>query len=153
MVSTGGKEIKTGQPPDTLLTDLEEAWQDREREAANLKAAGHEMMALVLRLYVVEIKLKTLICRTLKLEQLPSDCKTHGLNRLIIFTGLFAELNEPANLALKKNWDVLAFFSNNGLNELRYLPANHALQPGLAKFDEMLDDPINGVWTWLSKRP
>ena len=49
----------------TKLVDLEVAWRERELEAAALKAAGHAAMALALRLYCVEIRIKTIICKHL----------------------------------------------------------------------------------------
>ena len=91
-----------GSVEDTKLGDLDEAWKERELEAKVLKQAGHDSMALALRIYCVEIRLKTVICQVLKLEFLPKLCKTHDLNVLIEFTGLWRELNDPDNSGIKK---------------------------------------------------
>jgi len=63
-------------------------------------------MALSLRLYSLEIRLKACVCRILKLSHLPKVCKTHDLSELIIFTGLWEELENPASAILRRNWDL-----------------------------------------------
>ena len=98
---------------DSLLSDLETAWNEREEEARQLIALGYNSTALALRLYSLEIRLKTMICKQLKLSYLPKACKTHDLAELIIFTGLRQELNDPANVAVQQNWDLLVEFSKH----------------------------------------
>lgn len=137
----------------TKLVDLEVAWRERELEAAALKAAGHAAMALALRLYCVEIRIKTIICKHLTVASLPVACKTHNLEELLIFTGLWAELLDPNKLAIKNNWDEIAGFSFRNLNEMRYLPANSVPATEILKVETALDDPTNGVWPWLSSHP
>jgi len=75
-----------------------------------------------MRLYSLEIRLKTHICRLLKLSRLPRVCKTHDLSELIIFTGMWEELENPASAILRRNWDLLVDFSKQRLNDQRYLP-------------------------------
>jgi hypothetical protein len=136
---------------DSRLGDLEEAWKAREIEAEALKEACHGTMALALRLYCLEIRLKTFVCSTLKLKYLPEACKTHELDRVLNFTGLHAELEDPSNILLKKNWDALVHFSRERLNNVRYLPASQLSPAELIQYESALDDSTNGVWTWLSK--
>lgn len=139
-----------GSGEDSKLSDLEEAWKERELEAKVLKLAGHDSMALALRIYCVEIRLKTVICQLLKLEFLPKPCKTHDLNVLIEFTGLWRELNDPDNSGIKKNWDEIAKFSKVGPGNLRYLPGNFPSSSDISKFEDALDNTKCGVWSWLS---
>jgi hypothetical protein len=85
------------------LTDLEVAWKEREQEAHELMTPGYNSTALALRLYALEIRIKTFICKQLRLSRLPKVCKTHDLSELIIFTGMWEELEDPANLAIRQN--------------------------------------------------
>ena len=97
MSSAGGSRPAPGLLPETSVTDLEVAWKEREEEARELTVPGFHSMALSMRLYSLEIRLKTHICRLLKLSHLPRVCKTHDLSELIIFTGMWEELENPAN--------------------------------------------------------
>ncbi len=110
-------------------------------------------MALAMRLYALEIRLKWYVCRHLQLESLPKVCKTHDLAELVIFTGLWSELDDPANGDLRSNWDGLATFSKMGLNEIRYQPNSALDTVKRARLSAALDDPVNGVLAWLSKHP
>jgi hypothetical protein len=153
-VSTGGSRSGPGLLGDTSLSDLDTAWRERETESSALVAAGLETMALALRIYALEIRIKTFICKALKLDNLPMHCKTHDLAELLLFTGLWAELEDPANAAIRRHWDLLVQFSKDRLNNIRYLPA----AAGLGKYDqkqliEALDDPTSGVCPWLSRHP
>ena len=152
-MSTGGARPHVGLMPETSRTDLELAWKDRDAEAALLTAGGSYPMALAIRVYSLEIRLKWLVCRHLNLEYLPKACKTHDLAELIIFTGLWTELDDPANGNLRSNWDLLADFSKKRLNDIRYLPSAASDTGDLTKITAALDDPSNGVLAWLSNRP
>ena len=152
-MSEGRQGPRPGQLLDTTRVELEQAWKDREAEAAALFAAGHVSMALALRVYSLEIRLKWHICRHLRLDYLPRAYKTHDLPDIIIFTGLIAELDDSANEPLLTNWDALAAFSKLRLNEDRY-QAGVSLDPDV--FHELsaaLDDPTDGVLSWLSRHP
>jgi hypothetical protein len=142
-----------GLLPDALLSDFEIAWREREEEAGQLIAVGYNSMAMALRLYALEIRLKTIICKELKLTRLPRVCKTHDLSDLVIFTGRWEELDDPANLAIRQNWDLLADFSKARLNDQRYLPRGLLDTRDQERLMAALDDPQDGVLTWLSRRP
>jgi hypothetical protein len=152
-VSTGGAKPHSSLLPDATRVDFDQAWRDREQEAALLISGGYHSMGQALRVYSLEIRLKEYICRHLKLEHLPKACKTHDLMELIIFTSLWAELSDPANLNLRTNWDVLARFSKIRLNEIRYQPSASFDAVESAELTAALDDPIHGVLAWLSGRP
>jgi hypothetical protein len=139
--------------PEASVTDLEVAWKEREEEARELVARGYNSMALSLRLYSLEIRIKTLICKQLKLSHLPKACKAHDLSELIIFTGMWAELEDPANFGIRQNWDLLVNFSKVRLNDQRYLPRTMLDPKDLKKCNDALDDPNDGVLAWLSRHP
>ncbi len=67
---------------------------------------------------------------------------------------MWSELDDARNDAVRQNWDILANFCKVRLNDLRYLP-----RPVLDSKDseddllDALDDPQDGVMTWLSKHP
>ncbi|MGZ3433261.1 MAG: hypothetical protein ACXWN0_16195, partial [Isosphaeraceae bacterium] len=71
-----------------------------------------------------EIRIKTIICKRLGIDLLPGHCKTHQLDELIIFTGLLGTLDDPANDGIRQNWDILAKFAREQLNQIRYLPGS-----------------------------
>jgi len=153
MSSAGGSRPAPGLLPETSVTDLEVAWKEREAEARELTVPGFHSMALSMRLYSLEIRLKTHICRLLKLSHLPRVCKTHDLSELIIFTGMREELENPANGILRRNWDLLVDFSKLRLNDQRYLPRATLDPKDLKLYNDALDDPQDGVLAWLSKHP
>jgi hypothetical protein len=137
----------------TTLADLDVAWREREEEARELMALGYHSMALALRLYALEIRIKTFICKRLRLDNLPRACKTHDLSELIIFTGFWEELLDPANATIRQNWDLLANFSRVRLNDQRYLPRGLLDPVSLRDCIDALDDPRDGVLPWLSRHP
>jgi hypothetical protein len=153
MSTPGGSGPKSSLLFNATLVDLEDAWQEREQEARVLLSGGHNAIGLALLLYSLEIRLKTRICKHLKLSLLPKACKTHDLSELIIFTGLFEELQDPANATIRRNWDRLEKFSKEQLNDLRYNPQRKLTASELAMMLVALDDPALGVLAWLSKHP
>jgi len=153
MSSAGGSRPAPGLLPETSVTDLEVAWKEREEEARELTVPGFHSMALSMRLYSLEIRLKTHICRLLKLSRLPRVCKTHDLSELIIFTGMWEELEDAANAAVRQNWDLLVNFSKLRLNDQRYLPRATLDPKDLKSHNDALDDPRDGVLAWLSRHP
>lgn len=150
-MSVGGRPPHPNLSPDTTLADLDAAWLDREREAAHLAAAGFRSMATALRCYALEIRIKAMICRRLNLELLPKACRTHDLMEIIIFTGLWAELSDPVNDRVEKNWELMVAFSRRRLNLLRYQPAAILTDVETNEIDAALDDPQVGVLAWLSR--
>jgi hypothetical protein len=149
----GGAAAGPGLLPGSTLADLDIAWKEREEEARELLARGYHSMALALRLYALEIRIKTFICKRLRLDNLPRACKTHDLSELIIFTGLWEQLQDPVNAAIRTNWELLADFSRVRLNDQRYLPRG-LLDPGLLKAcSDAFDHPRDGVLPWLSRQP
>jgi hypothetical protein len=152
-MSWSGGAYPAGLLPNALLADLEPARAEREEEARELIAQGYNSTGLALRLYSLEIRLKTLISKQLNLSRLPRACKTHNLAELIIFTGMLEELDQTANVAIRQNWDLLVKYSEQRLNDQRYLPRDSLDLPEFSRHMIALDDPQNGVLTWLSKHP
>ena len=151
-MSRGGGGPRMGLSDDTTLDDLEKAWTERVQEAQAL-AARFPATALALRLYVLEIRIKAIICKRLSLVKLPNHCKIHDLDELIIFAGLITELDDPKNAEIRRNWDDLVAFASKQLDKLRYLPGSAWPPADLNKYLAALDDPTSGIWTWLSRLP
>lgn len=141
----------TGFQTDTTRSGLRAAWPERNAEAEVLIQAGMKSMGVCLKLYALEVRVKTRICDHLELNLLPQVCKTHDLSELIIFTGLSSELADPANARVKVFWDILAQFSREDLNKLRYSSQNQLSQADADQILEALDEPLDGVFAWLSR--
>jgi len=152
MSGPAGRGAK-GLLTETTLANLEIAWGEREEEARALSQLGFHSTAVALRLYALEIQLKIAICRHLGLPSLPSACKTHDLSELLVFTGRWRELQDSPHSPVRLNWDILLAYSQAKLNNLRYQPRADLDLADAANIDEALDDPVNGVRAWLSKRP
>jgi hypothetical protein len=148
-VSFGG--TSKGLLNDTKLVDLEVAWRERVNEATALSSAGYQSMALALRFYALEIRLKSIVCKRLNLSLLPGACKTHDLSELIIFTGLLSDVN--ADIGILESWNLLKEFSKKDLNELRYVPGSRLDANKVQELIDALDNPTKGVWMWLSRLP
>jgi len=145
--------VSRGLLIETTLSNLEVAWNEREEAARTLRQAGFHSTAAALRLYSLEIYVKIVICKHLILPCFPGACKTHDLADLLIFTGLWQELQDPSNSSIRQNWDILLEYSKERLNDLRYQPRAELDLIDAARIEQALDDPDHGVQAWLSKRP
>jgi hypothetical protein len=132
---------------ETRLEDLEIAFLEREEEAAAI--VSFSSTALALRMYALEIRVKIVICKHLRIQWLPKACKTHDLSELIVFTGLLDELDDPANVDIRENWYLLVEFSKKRLNDLRYLARADLKIADSSSLMAALDDPMTGVIAWL----
>ncbi len=132
--------------------DLDRAWQDRMDDANALDAAGRHAAAMAAGLYAIEIYLKSRICQRLNLANPLKKLEIHDLDALIVFAGFSQVLAAlPAASNLKQNWDEIVDFSNK-LNDLRYLPAARWSQQQSKDLFQRLDDPSDGVMTWLKNQ-
>ena len=150
-MSLGGKPNHPGLLEDTTRAGLEIAWQERAEEADVLLRSGYRSLGFCLKVYALETRLKLRICDHLRLEHLPKAFKTHDLNELILCTGLWAELNEPINAAIKDSFDLLVVFSKTDLNSLRYRPRIEMTASASTQLSQALDDPIEGFLPWLNQ--
>ena len=129
--------------------DLDQAWQDRMDDAKALDAVGRHGAAMAARLYAIEIYLKYRICQRLNLTNPLKKLEIHDLDALIVSAGFSKVLAAmPAGSNLKQNWDRIVAFSDE-LNDLRYLPAARWSQQQSTDLSRWLDDPSDGVMTWL----
>lgn len=137
----------------TALIHLDEAWKEREEEAKALRLSGFHSTSASLRIYALEILLKVLVCRKLELPLLPSACRTHNLEEVLLFTGLTRELQEPSRASIRQSWDILVDYSKKQLNDQRYQPRSTFSSTEADQIDQALDDPNLGVLAWLLNRP
>jgi hypothetical protein len=151
--TTGPTPPSPGLLREATLKDLELASPERAAEGNELLKLGFGSSALALRLYSLEIYLKVIICKHLGFDFLPRACKTHDLAELLIFTGRLAELEDPTNIMIRQNWDLLVKFSKDRLNDQRYVPSAQLDAALLNRLMSSLDDPKDGVLKWLSKHP
>jgi hypothetical protein len=142
---------------EATAVDLRAASKDRLEDARILAAAGHPASAIAAGLYALEIFLKVLICQRLDLPALPKAFEIHDLEALLILSGLSQRLAGASHIRF--NWDQILIPAQK-LEELRYLPEGSQQLPIGARnpqdavtFLARLDDPNDGVLTWLSSQP
>ncbi|HMF35056.1 MAG TPA: hypothetical protein VKF17_00385 [Isosphaeraceae bacterium] len=132
--------------------DLDQAWKDRLDDAEALDAAGRHGAAIAARLYAIDIYLKYRICQRLNLVNPLKRLEIHDLDALVVFPGFSQVLAAmPAGSNLKQNWDQIVTFSDD-LNDLRYRPAARWSQQQSKDLSRWLDDPLDGVMTWLKNQ-
>ena len=59
-------------------------WQDRLAEGKALLAASYHAWAMATGLFALEIRLKVLICKRLKIDKLPRAFEIHDLDGLLL---------------------------------------------------------------------
>lgn len=135
------------------LADLEVAYLDRVADANHLHSGGRHASAIVMALYALEIKLKVGACRRLDLDKLPAAFAIHDFNALLIVSGLSRLIDDPSAAPVKKNWDhIVITFSGKHVNELRYGPDSNWTRADADDLLKRLQDPQDGVLTWLSNQ-
>ncbi len=147
----GGSGVHPGLLTDTTRANLSACWVERVEEADQLLNSGYRSMGVCLKVYALEARVKLRICDHLGLALLPKACKTHDLSELLIFTGLWQELQDPANELIFDSWDVVSGFSKRMLNNLRYEPRANLADATTDQLIEAMDDPTRGVFAWLSR--
>jgi len=88
------------------VSDLEIAWQDRLKDADAALKAKRPAAAIANGLYALEIRLKVMICKTLRLTKLPRAFEIHDLASLMLLAGHSDDL-EHAGVQVKDNWSEI----------------------------------------------
>jgi hypothetical protein len=131
------------------LPDLEQAWQDRLKDAEALLAAGRTGWAIATGLYALEIRLKVLICRRLDLDQLPRPFEVHDLDSLLLLAGLSRRIERKPARGVKRSWDAIIELSQH-LNTFRYTADERWATTAPVFFRQLRDSP-HGVLPWLNR--
>jgi hypothetical protein len=137
------------------LADLQASYPDRLAEANHCFGQGCYGTAMALALYALEIYLKVRICIRLDLQQLPVAFQTHNLDGLLVLSGLKTRMDHLGNHPVKANWDFLASpaLRAQHVNEFRYKPNSSWSPAQSADILGRIQDPTNGVLTWLLAQP
>lgn len=123
-------------------------------EARHLLSAGHSDGAYYLGGYAVELALKATICKNLDIDDLyinkeysRLNLKVHDFQVLFSFSGLKTvfEYERNNNLNLKTNWSLVDLWKETS----RY-DAGRTIAEA-QQFLDAIDDPHNGIFTWLQK--
>jgi hypothetical protein len=138
--------------PIAPVVELDQAALDRLDDARALIAAGRPASAISACLYALEIRLKVLVCKKLDLSGLPGAFKIHDLEALLILTGFSQRLNDPAATAVKQNWEEVVKMANL-IEHYRYRPDATWKTSEAMTLLNWLEDPGNGVITWLLAQP
>jgi hypothetical protein len=133
-------------------SDLDQASTDRLDDSRALIVAGRPASAIASALYALEIRLKVLICKRLDRINLPDAFKFHDLEALLILTGLSRRLDDPLAARVKQNWDLVVDLAKN-IDRYRYLPDKGWNIPQATTLISWLEDPNDGVITWLKAQP
>lgn len=137
--------------PGESLSNLQAAYLDRLGEANELFALGRYGSAIALGLYALEIYLKVRICLRLDLPALPKPFQVHELDSLLVLSGLQARMDRLGNHPTKIHWGELSTSSMKAIhsNELRYQPNANWSRSEAATVLHRIQDPTEGVLTWL----
>ncbi len=134
-----------------LVTDLQLAAEDRLADAKALNAANRPATAIATAIYAIEIQLKVLICHRLDLPALPKAFEIHDIDALLVLSGLSQRLYDPSAARVKVNWEEIRGLAAN-LNNLRYAPDRRWTPQQAATFLFRLEDPSDGVLSWLLRQ-
>lgn len=136
-------------------SDLKLMAQVRLDEAKVLLANGFYDGAAYICGYVVELSLKAMICKNLKINEYPDDGKdknifsTHDFDRLLLLAGLQNKLTITSR-ALKKiwsNWSLLTAWKP----ERRYITGFYN-KSSVDSLITALEHPRDGFFTWIKKK-
>jgi hypothetical protein len=123
-------------------------------EARHLLGAGHWDGAYYLGGYAVELALKAIICKNLDIqdlydnkEYLRLNLRVHDFQMLFIFSGLKTTFDNDTkkNASLGANWSLVSFWKETS----RYDTGR--TQKDVQEFLNAIDEPLNGIFTWLQK--
>lgn len=135
--------------------ELKQLARTRLMEAKALYASDLYDGSSYLAGYVVELALKARICRILDLAQYPESgeiarsFKTHKLDDLLRLAGLQRKFDQAktANPNLLTNWSLVTQWSE----QVRYNPVGTSPKVRAGEIIAALEDPADGVFTWLKK--
>jgi len=105
---------------------------------------------------VVELALKARICKILDLAEYPQlgeisrAFKTHKYSDLLKLSGLERRFNDAmkTNPSLYGNWTLLRDWTE----EFRYRSIGSSSKKDAERIINALDEPKDGVFTWIKKR-
>ena len=105
--------------------------------------------------YVIELALKARICKILKLDypdtgEISKSFKTHKLDTLVKLGGLYEAFDEELsrNDAFNINWGIIILWSES----FRYRPTGSSGKSDVHSLIAAIDDPDNGILTWIKER-
>lgn len=129
----------------TFKVEFAQLARDRKEDFEALRKQGRWTASVYIGPYIVEARLKFKICEVLKLERLPLVLKTHDLLALVIFAGLFNELE--ALPQVYKNFKKIADIHKEVIYRYRVDDLSH--QAASDNLNNWLFNPNDGVMTWL----
>ena len=143
----GDKFKKTG----TKLSELEESISARLEDAKVLAASNRNASAIAMGLYALEISLKVAICRRLDMDALLTDFQIHDFEGLLRLSGLSRRIEHPTSARVRNRWDfIVQKYNQFHADRLRYSAGDDYLPEHARELLGHLDDPTDGVLTWLS---
>lgn len=136
--------------------ELKKLAKTRLLEAKALFDKGLYDGACYLAGYVIELALKARVCRILDIVDYPDSgeisrlFKTHKYDDLVKLSGLERKFEEAkkSNPSLLTNWSVVTKWSE----EFRYRPVGTNPMKHVQEIINALENPKDGIFTWIKKR-
>ena len=133
--------------------DLKQLTQARLKDAHVLYAAGRYDGAAEMCGYALEMALKACICRRLRVGEYPEReikgaFKTHDFSELRLLAGVGEEFALQGSPMLYANWQTATQWEPLW----RYRPAGSVSKRRVEDMLRALEDPSDGVLSWLKRR-
>ncbi|MCX6743518.1 MAG: HEPN domain-containing protein, partial [Candidatus Parcubacteria bacterium] len=135
--------------------DLKRIALSRLKESKVLFKAGFYDGSVYLGGYVLEVALKALICKHLRINQYPDEGRNkdlfscHDFDRLLLLSGLSKRINtnNKKNKELFRNWSTLTQWRSEG----RYTAIGTYKKQYVNDFFKALEDKKYGLFTFIKK--
>ena len=105
--------------------------------------------------YVIELALKARICKILELDYpdtgpISKSFKTHKLNELLKLGGLYKKFEDELNNnpTFKLNWSLILSWNE----QYRYQPTGNYQKTDVQDLIDAIENPNNGILTWIKKK-
>ncbi len=132
-------------PKDTSADEFSQAARNRAEDFRALRAAGRWTASVYLGPYIVELRLKHLVCTHLRVANLPTALKVHELGTLMIYCGKQQEFaTQPP--ALQQSFQKLASIHEAGWRYKSHAPSHKDDSDNLHGW---LFDEKSGILNWL----
>ncbi len=132
---------------------LQQLAAERLADAEVLFQAGRYSGAWYVSGYVLEVALKAVVCRTLRVPEYPESAlrskafKTHDVAELVLLAGLQAKLAaEIKNAGFQRNWETVTEWSP--VDRYRSVKTKQDVADLLLAYK----DPTKGVFPWLTRQ-
>jgi len=130
---------------DTTGAEFQQCCRDRIDDFNALRAAGRWTASVYMGPYVVELRLKYLICDHLRTDRLPTALRIHELSTLLIYAGRHEEFGRQPT-AVRENFQKVISLQSARWRYRVHDPVHKADSDNLN--DWLFNDP-SGIMKWV----